>query len=268
MCHDAPMDQHTKINQAFWDEVAPHHARSDFYAIERFIADPDSLGAVETAEVGDVAGLSICHLQCHLGLDTLSLARRGAEVTGVDFSAESIKVARELSTRTGIPARFVESDVLTAADTLGRTYDLVFTTRGVLMWIGDLAAWARTCARLLRPGGVFYLLDLHPLGMLLQQTDSGLELTGSYFGSAEPSITSADASYAVSDVGLTHQETHEWIHPVGAVLTALADAGIMIDFLHEHPADDHAPTTLSPTDSTPGVPHLPALYSIRGHLPL
>ncbi len=95
----------------------------------------------------------------------------------------------------------------------------------------------------------------------------GLELSGSYFGAAEPSITSADASYAVSDVGLTHQETHEWIHPVGAVLTALADAGIMIDFLHEHPADDHAPTTLSPTDTTPGVPHLPALYSIRGHLP-
>ncbi|WP_281351025.1 class I SAM-dependent methyltransferase [Microlunatus speluncae] len=261
------MDEHSKINLAFWDEVTPHHARSDHYAIERFIADPDRLGAVESAEIGDVSGRSICHLQCHLGLDTLSLAHRGGTVTGVDFSAESIKFARELSIRTGIPARFVQSDVLTAAETLGETYDLVFTTRGVLMWIGDLAAWARSCARLLRPGGVFYLLDLHPLGMLLQQTGAGLELTGSYFGSAEPSITAEDASYAVSDVGLTHQETHEWIHPVGKVLTALIDAGIMIDFLHEHPADDHAPTTLSPTDTAPGIPDLPALYSIRGHLP-
>lgn len=255
------------INQAFWDEVAPHHARSEFYAIERFVADPDSLGEIEKAELGDIAGRSICHLQCHLGLDTLSLARRGATVTGVDFSAESIAIARELSTRTGIPARFVESDVITAAAALDQTYDLVVTTRGVLMWIGDLAAWARSCARLLRPGGTFYLLDLHPLGMLLQQTETGLELTGSYFGSAEPSITSADASYAVRGVGLTHQETHEWIHPVGAVLTALVDAGLMIDFLHEHPADDHAPTTLSPTDTAAGVPQLPSLYSIRARLP-
>lgn len=249
------MDEHTKINQAFWDEVAPHHARSEFYAVERFVADPDRLGEPERSELGEVSGRSLCHLQCHIGLDSLALAYRGAEVTGVDLSEESLKIARDLSARTGIPATFVQSDVLAAADTLDSRYDIVFTTRGVLMWVSDLAAWARTCARLLRPGGVFYLLDVHPLAMVLEEQDAGLRQTGSYFG-GEPSVVEADASYAVRDVGLTHRETHEWVHPVGAVVSALIDAGIMIDFLHEHPADDHEP----------GSAGLPVLYSVRGRL--
>lgn len=103
--------------------------------------------------------------------------------------------------------------------------------------------------------------------MVLQQTDSGLKLAGSYFGAGAPSITEADASYAVSEVGLANRETHEWVHPVGSVVTALVEAGIMIEFLHEHPADDHAPTSLSASDEHAGVPQLPALYSIRGRLP-
>ncbi|GAB3753780.1 class I SAM-dependent methyltransferase [Microlunatus parietis] len=249
------MNEHTKINQAFWDEVAPHHARSEFYAVERFVADPDRLAEPERGELGEVAGRSICHLQCHIGLDSLALAYRGAEVTGVDLSAESLKIGRELAARTGIPATFVQSDVLTAADTLATRYDIVFTTRGVLMWVSDLTAWARTCARLLRPGGVFYLLDVHPLAMVLEERDPGFRLTGSYFG-GEPNVVEADASYAVRDVGLTHRETHEWVHPVGAVVSALIEAGIMIDFLHEHPAHDQAP----------GTAGLPALYSVRGRL--
>ena len=253
------VNEHTAINRAFWDEVAPHHAASDFYAVERFVAAPDSLGTIETAELGPVTGLEICHLQCHIGLDTLSLARRGASVTGVDFSAESLRIARELSVRTKIDAMFIESDVLEAASTLDRVFDSVFTSRGVLMWFGDLDRWAHNCVNLLRPGGVFYLLDIHPLAMALQPTTSGYELTSSYFGGGEPSITSQDRSYAVENLGLTNQETHEWIHPVGDVVTALAEAGLLIDFLHEHPSDDHLPTRLSPDAHS-----LPALFSIRG----
>lgn len=259
------MDRNTAVNQAFWDDVAPHHARSDFYAIERFLTERDSLGDIEVAELGDVSGRSICHLQCHLGLDSLSLANRGAVVTGVDFSAESLRIARELSDRTGIPATYVQSDVLVAAETLDTTFDVVFTTRGVMMWIADLDSWARNCAQLLRLGGTFYLLDIHPLGMVLHQTDSGLQLASSYFGNSQPTVSEADASYAVSNVGLNHRETREWVHPLGDILTALIRAGIVIEFLREHPSDDHAPTTLSPSGERPGVPQLPALYSIRGH---
>lgn len=258
------MADHTVANRAFWDEIAPHHAASEFYAVDRFLSNPDSLGDIEKAEVGPVAGLSICHLQCHLGLDTLSLARRGATVTGLDFSAESLSIARDLSSRTGIAATFVRADVLDAAEALPTGHDLVFTTGGVLMWVADLDRWAHNCRQLLRPGGVFYLLDIHPLAMVLEATDNGLRLASDYFGSRKPMITSADASYAVSDVGLQHQETHEWVHPVGHVVTALVKAGLVIEFLHEHPGQPP-----SPTDAAERVDFatLPALYSVRAHLP-
>lgn len=279
------VDVHTQVNRDFWDEVTPHHAGSDFYDLNGFVDDPDSLGAIELAEIGDVAGRTICHLQCHIGLDSLSLARRDAIVTGVDFSAASVDVARSLSERTGIAATFVEADATHAADALDAEFDIVFTTRGVLMWIGDLRAWAASCEKLLRPGGFLYLLDIHPFGMIIEQQGTGLALTGNYFGDRDPSITVKDASYAVSDVGLTNQETHEWIHSVGNVVSALADAGLVIEFLHEHPSDDHVPTTLSADDDPadpasasgppaesiaglrPGVPQLPALYSIRAGKP-
>jgi len=259
------VDEHTAVNRDFWDEVAPHHEASEFYDVESFVAGRDTLGDIEVAELGDMAGRRMVHLQCHIGLDTLSWARRGVDVTGVDFSPASLKIARDLARRTGLSARFVESDVYTAAATLGDTYDVVFTTRGVLMWLGDLAAWARTCARLLRPGGVFYLLDIHPLGMALEQTDDGLRLAANYFGSGLPDITREDRSYAVQDVGLANQETREWIHPVGSVVSALIDAGITIDFLHEWPTDEFAPTTLSSSDAHAGVPQLPGVFSVRGH---
>lgn len=260
------MNDHAAVNQAFWDEIAPHHAASEFYAVEQFLATNDSLGEIEKAELGTVAGLSICHLQCHIGLDTLSLAARGAAVTGLDFSAGSLRIAGDLASRADIPANFVQADVLDAAATLDTTYDLVFTTRGVVMWISDLARWADNCAQLLRPGGVFYFLDVHPLAMVLHPSGSGYTLASSYFGDKQPSVTSADASYAVQDVGLQHQETHEWVHPIGEVISALAGAGLLIDFLHEHPSDN-TPTSLSSASSGAIETQLPVLYSVRAHLP-
>lgn len=259
------MDEHTWVNQLFWDEIAPHHAASDHYDVRSFLGGHSSLGAIELAEVGDVAGKTIVHLQCHIGLDTLSWARRGALVTGVDFSPAALDIARELTARTGLDARFVLSDVMDAASTLDNTYDVVFTSRGVLMWFGDLDRWARVCYQLLRPGGVFYLLDIHPLGMAIEQTDTGIRLAHSYFGSQNPDVTSEDGSYAVHDVGLTNTTTHEWIHPIGDVITALIKAGITIEFLREWPTDTHAPTNLSSSDEHAGVPQLPGLFSIRGH---
>ena len=196
-----PVNQHAAVNRAFWDEVAPHHAASEFYAVERFLSTKDSLGEIEKAEAGSVDGLSICHLQCHLGLDTLSLAARGATVTGLDFSAESLRVARDLATRSGIAADFVQADVLDAAETLDATYDMVFTTRGVLMWVNDLTSWAENCVRLLRPGGVFYLLDIHPLAMVLHPAESGYALASSYFGNRQPTVSTATPPtlFATSD---------------------------------------------------------------------
>jgi SAM-dependent methyltransferase len=256
----------TTVNRAFWDEIAAHHAASEHYAVDRFVATHDSLGDIEKSEIGSVAGLSVCHLQCHIGLDSLSLAAQGASVTGLDFSAESLRLARELADRTGIDATFVQGDVLDAAVILATDYDLVFTTRGVSMWFADLDRWADNCTRLLRPGATFYLLDIHPLGMVLQPDGGGYTQSVGYFGGRHPTITRADGSYAVRGVGLEHQETHEWIHPVGDVVSALIHAGLVIDFLHEHPGDEGTPTSLSAGRSS-GRAQLPALYSVKAHRP-
>ncbi|HZC27095.1 MAG TPA: class I SAM-dependent methyltransferase [Actinopolymorphaceae bacterium] len=265
------MDTHTSVNQKLWDELAPLHAASRHYAVDAFVAGADTLGAVELFEVGDVSGKRLVHLMCHFGMDTLSWARRGAQVTGVDFSSEAIRIARELTARVRTPAEFVCSDVLLAADVLADTFDIVFLSRGVLMWIEDIDAWARVCARLLRPGGVFYLLDNHPLALAVTETADGIAVGGSYFHSAEPVAVVQDGSYAVTDPGMRHQESREWTHSLGEVVTALVGAGIRIEFLHEFPGEVTA-TANSEGDTAPhewsedaSARHqLPGIYSVRG----
>lgn len=252
------MDAHSGVNQKFWDEIAPLHAASDYYDVDRFLAGAITLGDVEIAEVGEVAGLRMAHLMCHIGLDSMSWARRGAQVTGVDFSTEAIGIARGLAQRTGLDVPFVCADVLDADQHLDRYgYDVVFLSRGVLMWIEDISALAQVCASLLRPGGVFYLLDIHPLAMAISRTADGLHLQRGYFHSSGPTKVSEDGSYAVSYAGLQNQETHEWIHSVGEVVTALIDAGISIEFLHEFPTDEQSA-------AGPAASALPALFSVRG----
>jgi SAM-dependent methyltransferase len=246
------MNESTAVNQRLWDELAPLHAASAHYDVDSFLAGTNTLGKLETGEVGSVAGKRLVHLMCHFGLDTLSWARLGAHVTGLDFSAEAVRIARELADRTGVDATFVCADVLSAADAVDARFDIVFMSKGVMMWIEDLSTWAAVCARLLEPGGVFYLLDSHPLANAVAG--------GSYFPTPEPTVVVADGSYAVSNAGLKHQESREWSHSLGDVVTALAQAGIRIEFVHEFPASEAERFPLPEL----GNPLLPAFYSVRG----
>ena len=257
------MDAHTAVNQRLWDELAPLHAASDFYDVDAFLRGSSTLEVIELGEVGDVAGKRLIHLMCHIGLDTLSWARRGAHVTGVDFSAESVAVARDLADRAGLAADFVCSDVLDLPGRIDATFDVVFLSKGVLMWIEDLAAWAEACVRLLRPGGVFYLLEIHPLVMAVGQTETGLTQQGSYFHTRQPAVVVKDGSYAVPDAVLANKESREWTHSLGDVVTALVQAGIRIEFLHEFPAPEQS-RVLPSLESDDPQHLLPALYSIRG----
>ncbi|MEQ4208562.1 class I SAM-dependent methyltransferase [Actinopolymorpha sp. B9G3] len=257
------MDTHTTVNQRLWDELAPLHAASDYYDVESFVQGAETLEDTEVREVGDVTGKRLAHLMCHFGMDSLSWARHGASVTGLDFSRQAVDIARTLATRTGVEAEFVCADVMAAADVLDGTFDVVFLSKGVMMWIETVSAWAQVCARLLKPGGVFYLLEFHPLAMVMSQTEDGLALQGSYFHSPDPEIVVSDGSYAVSEPGLAHQESREWTHSVGEIVTALVDAGIRIDFLHEFRAAENAFTTVSGTKVPTGT-SLPAAFSVRG----
>src|SRR5215469_12339462 len=164
------------INRRNWDERAGIHARdaNGAYMLDRFRAGEDALHAIEAAELGDVRGKRVLHLQCHIGRDTLCLARRGADVTGLDFSGSALAVARRLSEQTGLKASFVQGTVDQAPRLTPGPFDLVFTTWGTICWLPDMAAWAKVIASVLAPGGELYFADAHPAFNVLEESAGGL----------------------------------------------------------------------------------------------
>src|SRR3954451_5055622 len=153
-----------RLNRAYWDSLAAVHGSDAFYDDEALVAGADTIGAVEAAGVreafGAVAGLDVLHVQCHIGHDTISLARRGGRVTGVDFSPASLERARELARRSGTRIEFVEADSTALPVELHNRFDLAYATMGVICWIGDMEAWMRSVAAMLRPSGRLLLVDL------------------------------------------------------------------------------------------------------------
>ena len=230
------------VNQRNWDAVVPEHVLA--YGVDDFVADPGRITSVVRDDLaalaahlpgGSPAGLDVAHLQCHIGLDTLSWARLGARVTGVDFSPAATSAARQIAERAGLAARFVDSDVDGAADACQEQFDVVYTGIGALCWLPDLDRWAQVAARLLRPGGVFYVRDAHPVLYALDphRTDGQLVLTQPYFGgpARHHAHTTTYAGGAVPD---GHADTYEWQHSVGEVVQALLDAGLVLSTLAEH----------------------------------
>ena len=184
--------------------------------------------------LGDLTGLDVVHLQCHIGTDSVSLARLGGRVTGVDFSPASLAVARDLATACGLEARFVESELYATPEVLGADFDLVYTGVGALNWLPDIAGWARVVAALLRPGGRLYLRDGHPMLMTIDQerTDSLLAVREPYF-EADPLYSYYEQSY--TDGGPIGSPGHyEWNHGLGEIVQAVIDAGLTVTALREH----------------------------------
>jgi len=224
-------------NLATWDERAAIHARdnSGFYAVERFRGGEDILMTIESAEIGRVAGLHLLHLQCHIGLDTLCLARRGAIVTGVDFSGAALAAARSFADASGLPAQFVQSDVYDAPKVLKGGFDVVYVSWGSLNWLPDVWRWAKVVTRLLTPGGFLYLVEQHPFVSVMKERDGRLEPFYSWrTPPGEPVVTEAAMTYADDSTELANRRMHEWEHPLSDIVTALIAAGLRLEFLHEH----------------------------------
>jgi SAM-dependent methyltransferase len=234
------MDDYRSLNRASWDERAPAHAASPDYDVEKFIADPAFISDVVRFDLpllGDIGGLRGVHLQCHIGTDTISLARLGASMTGLDFSPEAIAQARDLAARTGADATFVESDVYSAADVLGGAgFDLVFTGIGALCWLPSVRRWADVVAGLLRPGGRLFIREGHPVLWAVddERDDDLLVVRYPYFERAEPTVFSGGGTYVRTDAVFEHNVTHEWNHGLGELVSALLDAGMTLTGLTEH----------------------------------
>lgn len=235
------MDAYRAANRAKWDELVQPHLTSGFYSVDALRAGTRTLDPIEEREVGDVAGLSVLHLQCHFGLDTLTLAQRGASVTGIDFSPEAIRTARSLAAELDLDATFVEGDLYAAPELISGRFDLVYTTWGTICWLSDLPGWARIAADFLKPGGRFYFADCHPMAYVWDEgagvcdpAAGRLRTKYPYFHAADPIVFDDPDDYG-SDYKTTNTRTYEWAHPVGDIVTAVCGAGLVFEYLREHP---------------------------------
>jgi 2-polyprenyl-3-methyl-5-hydroxy-6-metoxy-1,4-benzoquinol methylase len=213
------------INKEAWDQRTKIHLDSTFYDLEGFVNGQSSLNPIELEQVGNVLHKSLLHLQCHFGQDSLSWARLGATVTGVDLSSESIATAKKLAAQLHLPATFINQDIYQFGDHNTQQYDIVFTSYGVLSWLPDLTRWAQTIAGALRPGGEFHLVEFHPFNDVL----SGY----GYFAQLQADIE--------DEVTYTENHNHQtatvvtWPHPISEVIGALINAGLSIDAFNEYP---------------------------------
>lgn len=219
-------------NRASWNARTTYHLKSDFYDVAGFLEGQNSLKTLELGLLGDVKGKRILHLQCHFGQDSLSLARMGAEVVGIDLSDAAINAAEDLAKQMGLAdkAKFVCSDVyaLREREDLGE-FDIVFTSYGVLGWLPDMQKWAATVAKFLKKGGQFVLVEFHPVVWMYD--DNFEQMSYGYFNRA-PFFEQMNGTYADREAPLYHEEIC-WNHPLSEVVNALLGQGLAIEQLEE-----------------------------------
>jgi SAM-dependent methyltransferase len=264
-----------ETNRRHWDEAVAVHAASDFYDLASFKAGRSALLPVEREEVGDVRGKTLLHLQCHFGMDTLSWARAGASVTGIDFSHQAIDTARGLAAELDIDARFIETNIYDLPALLSEQFDVVFTSYGALCWLPDLPQWAWIAASYLKQGGVFYVIDGHPAANMLdyEAAPDELKVHRSYFGNGEPMAWEEDGTYADLEAKFENKRTYDFNYSLADVVGSLIDAGLRIELLHEFPfcAWQAVKGMLKGDDGyyrlPESSPSIPFLFSIRATKP-
>ncbi len=233
--------EHFEKNRLNWDERAAIHAASTSYDLDWYRSNPGVVGRVvdfDRAYLGDLTGLSVVHLQCHIGTDTLSLARLGAaDVTGVDQSGASLDVARQLFADTDTPGRFVESNVYDAPTALADTFDVVYTGVGALNWLPDIDRWSAVVSALLEPGGRLYIREGHPMLWAMDDdltADGRPQLRYPYFETNDPMVFDFDDTYVDTDEKIAATRTYEWNHSISEIFNAVTRHGMNITLFEEH----------------------------------
>lgn len=272
----------TEKNRLWWNERVDDHRNSPSYRAREVIAGSPCPMTLERKELGDVSGKSLLHMQCHFGLDTLSWALYGAKVTGLDFSSDAIVAAREVAKEAKIEARFLETNILEADKLLNEEFDIVFTSWGVLGWLPDHERWAEVVAHFLKPGGTFYIAEIHPFIWMFDDEDEtriprnepvfyGLH---DYFNAPEPLDLDSPGTYASETTDFKHKRTNEWNYDLGRIITLLIKKGLQIEFVHEHDFSCNAnwPAMVEIEDgywSLPkSWPRMPLSFSIKATKPI
>ncbi|MDN3724573.1 class I SAM-dependent methyltransferase [Aequorivita sp. SDUM287046] len=232
-----------ELNRETWNKKVSVHLESEFYEMSKFTSGESSLHQYEIEALGNISNKDILHLQCHFGQDTLSLARLGARCTGVDFSEEGIKVARQLNETLSLKAQFVCCNVLDTAKFVSEKFDVVFTSYGIIGWLPDLQPWAAMISEKLKPGGFFYIVEFHPIAWMFDYTVSPPLMKYGYH-QKEAIYEEYQGTYADKNSKMISRE-YGWNHSLGEVVTALSEAGLIISYVKEHDA--------SPYDIFPGL---------------
>ncbi len=223
-------DQYFEANRQLWNRRTVVHRDSAFYNLAGFKAGEPALTPIEIAELGDVQGKKMLHLQCHFGMDSLDWARRGASVTGMDISDAAIREARQLNEEMGLDAEFICCNLYDLEQHLHGTFDIVYTSYGVIGWLPDLDKWAGIIARYLRPGGVFYLAEFHPVVWIFDDDFTHVKY---YYNNREMIVTESEGTYTDRGADIKGKE-YSWNHSLSEVLNALLRAGLKPEFFNEH----------------------------------
>lgn len=224
-----------------WNELVDINLESEWYDLEGFLEGKTALLPIEIEELGGVSGKTLLHLQCHFGIDTLSWVRKGAKVTGVDFSDKAIELAKELSKELKIPARFVQANVYDIPKILKEKFDIVFTSYGVLCWLPDLIKWAEVINFCLKPGGTFYIIEGHPFGALVdEKVEKRFQVGFNYFTEGIPTQWNEEGTYADPNAKLKHMTNYQWDHTMSDIINALLSIDLEIEFFHEFPFTFHS----------------------------
>jgi SAM-dependent methyltransferase len=261
-----PEEDYLKINQQSWNNKVPVHVASEFYDVKGFLQGKSSLNSIELELLGDVKNRRVLHLQCHFGLDSLSLSRLGAQVTGVDLSDKAIDKANQLSKEINSNAQFICCDIYDLPNYLNREFDIVFTSYGTIGWLPDLNKWAQIVNHFLKPGGTFVFVEFHPVVWMF---DAYFKEIKYHYFNVETIIEEEQGTYANKEASIK-QKYVSWNHPISDVMNALIKNNIQIINLQEY---DYSPydcfkETIKIASGKYRIKHLsnyiPMVYSVVG----
>ena len=224
------INEYFEANKDLWNQRTAVHKDSAFYDLAGFKAGTNVLTPIEINEIGDVEGKSLLHLQCHFGMDTMSFSRMGAKCTGVDLSDDAIRLAKEINDELKLDAKFICCNVYDTAEFVKEQFDIVFTSYGTVGWLPDLDPWAKVIAERLKPGGIFYMAEFHPVVWMFDDDFTHIK----YHYDNKDLIVMEDQPTYTGDKNEISGKEYSWNHSISEVLNALINAGLKIEFFNEH----------------------------------
>jgi len=259
------MNKYFEANKHLWNQRTAVHKDSAFYDLARFKSGANVLTTIELNEIGVVKDKSLLHLQCHFGMDTLSLGRMGANCTGVDLSDDAVNLAKEINEELNLDAKFICCNVYDLKEHLGEKFDIVFTSYGVVGWLPDLDKWAAIISHFLKDDGIFYMAEFHPVVWMFDEEFTHIKY---YYDNRELIVTENEGTYTDRNAAIKGKE-YSWNHSISEVLNALIKAGLKIEFFNEHMYSPY-PCFRNVVETEKGKWHIkgmegkiPLVYSLR-----